>query len=128
MEDGKNTTAQGQKRPTLQKKGFLKRALAVSRSSRTQLLALAEDLRRELDPQGAFAEFLFEKLMIDLCRLCKIYDYEQRNVYGENCDLKNHFGVYGSSDRFMRYKNSIEKDIFDGRSRLKDLKNDRKSL
>lgn len=105
------------------KKSFLKQAGAITRSERSRLRALAESLRREFEPQNPFEEFVFEKLIVDFGRLAKLYEYEKTRMFEQENGFK--YSLTGESDRFLRYKNSVEKDIKDGYARLEALKDAR---
>lgn len=105
-------------------KGFLKKAGAVSRSERSKLRALAEGLRQEFEPQNPYEEFIFEKLLVDIGRLSRLYMFEKSRIFEEERGIGSYI-VEGYIDRFIRYKNSIEKDIKDGYARLEALKDAR---
>lgn len=91
--------------------------LVISRSQKRKLYELTARLREELKPEGQFEEFLFTKLIVDLSRLSKLYEYEQREIL-QIRDLPSDLNS-GVTDRFIRYKKSVEKDIDDAYSRLK---------
>jgi len=106
------------------KKSFLKQTGAITRSERSKLRALAESLRQEFEPQNPFEEFLFEKLLVDFGRLAKLYEFEKKRMFEQENGLK--YALQDAeADRFLRYKNSIEKDIKDGYARLEVLKDAR---
>ena len=123
------TGSQTQRNSKPRAKSILKQAVVVSRSERLRLRALADSLHREFVPQNPFEQFIFEKLIADGCRLAKIYEYEQKQIFagrGDDDESRLRYVLQDSeADRFLRYKNSIEKDIRDGYARLKELKNDR---
>lgn len=102
------------------KRGFLKKALVVTRSEKLKLRALAESLRNEFGPQNPYEEFLFEKLIVDFARLAKLYEFEKKRMFDSEQCLNNAL-LNSESDRFIRYKNSIENDIKDGYARLQEL-------
>ncbi len=100
------------------KKGLLKNACVVTRTDRVKLRTLAVSLREELKPQGVREEFVFEKLILDISRLGKLYAYETKHLLDEN-RLHN---IDDRMDRFLRFKKAVQKDISDGYKRLEDLK------
>ena len=105
-----------------QNKWLLKKTSAVSRNERSKLRVLAEGLRQEFAPQNPYEDFLFEKLIVDIGRLSKLYEFEKARVFDQENGLR-HILQDAESDRFLRYKNSIEQDIKAGYSRLEELKN-----
>lgn len=104
-----------------QRKGILKKVTDLNRGERSKLRALAESLRKEFEPQNPYEEFVFEKLIVDFGRLAKLYEYEKKTVFDEERGVGHEINN-GYSDRFIRYKNSIENDIKDGYGRLEELK------
>ena len=98
--------------------------VALTRAEKNRLRALAESLRREFEPQNPFEEFIFEKLLVDFGRLTKLYEFEKKLILEEEHGIGSYI-VEGYIDRFIRYKNSIEKDIKDGYARLEALKDAR---
>ena len=108
---------------SLKSKTILKSVPVVSRSERSKIRALAESLRQEFQPQNPFEQFLYEKLIIDISRLSKLYKYEQTSILNDK-NLVSQFD-YGRAERFIRYKKSIEQDIKDGYTRLEALKDAR---
>ncbi len=108
-----------------QRRGLLKKILPVQRSEKRKLQTLALGLREEFNPQTPFEEFLVDKLVVDVCRLSKLYAFEQKSILAKN-NLSDNF-EYGTTDKFIRYKNNIENDIQNTYKRLKMLKQTRKT-
>jgi hypothetical protein len=104
-----------------QRKGILRKVTDLSRGERSKLRALAESLKNEFEPQNPYEEFVFEKLIVDFGRLTKLYEFEKKRVFDQEHGLGNYIAE-SYADRFIRYKNSIEKDIKDGYARLEELK------
>lgn len=94
---------------------------ALSRSEKGRLRALAESIRHDFTPQNPLEEFLLEKLLVDFARLMKLYEFEKTRMFEQENGLR-HVLQDAEADRFLRYKNSIEKDIKDGYARLESLK------
>lgn len=106
------------------KKSLLKQAGDITRSEKSKLRVLSQTLRQEFQPQNPFEDFVFEKLLVDFGRLAKLYDYEKTRLFEQENGLR--YALQDAeADRFIRYKNSIEKDIKDGYARLEALKNAR---
>ena len=101
---------------------LLKKAYVITRSDRSKLRAMAESLWQKFEPRNPYEEFLLEKLIVDLGRLAKLYEYEKKQFDANELesDLAN-----GYTTPFIRYKNSIEKDIYSGYSRLETIKRTR---
>ena len=106
------------------RRGLLKQTLVVERSEKRKLQALALGLREEFDPQTPFEQFLMDKLVVDVFRLSQLYAFEQKSILANN-KLSDSF-EYGTTDKFIRYKNSIETNIQNTYQRLKVLTSARK--
>ena len=98
---------------------LLRKAYVITRSDRSKLRTMAESLWQKFEPRNPYEEFILEKLIVDLGRLAKLYEYEKKQFDASELesDLAN-----GYTTPFIRYKNSIEKDIYSGYARLEAIK------
>jgi len=80
----------------------------VTRNERLKLRALAESIRHEFQPQNPFEEFIFEKLIVDFCRLAKLYEFEKERMFDEEDGLIKALSD-SESDRFFGIKTASKR-------------------